>query len=71
MALSGIEIRGDALAVGEAPRTGAAVAELEVPEHLFAEKYTGGRVRYDGRHAWLRITPQKIVSWDFRKMPQT
>jgi hypothetical protein len=23
---------------------------------------------YDGRHAWLRITPAKIVSWDFRKL---
>ena len=22
----------------------------------------------DGRHAWLRLTPDKIVSWDFRKM---
>jgi hypothetical protein len=22
---------------------------------------------YDGRHAWLRITPTKIASWDFRK----
>ena len=23
---------------------------------------------HDGRHAWLRITPLKIVSWDFRKL---
>jgi hypothetical protein len=23
---------------------------------------------HDGRHAWLRITPSKIVSWDFRKL---
>jgi hypothetical protein len=23
---------------------------------------------HDGRHAWLRITPGKIVSWDFRKL---
>jgi len=23
---------------------------------------------HDGRHAWLRITPAKIVSWDFRKL---
>jgi PPOX class probable F420-dependent enzyme len=23
---------------------------------------------HDGRHAWLRITPDKIVSWDFRKL---
>jgi len=25
-------------------------------------------VHHDGRHAWLRITPDKIVSWDFRKL---
>jgi len=23
---------------------------------------------HDGRHAWLRVTPLKIVSWDFRKL---
>jgi hypothetical protein len=23
---------------------------------------------HDGRHAWLRITPLKLVSWDFRKL---
>jgi hypothetical protein len=23
----------------------------------------------DGRHAWLRIRPEKFVSWDFRKSP--
>jgi hypothetical protein len=23
----------------------------------------------DGRHAWLRLTPEKISSWDFRKLP--
>jgi hypothetical protein len=23
----------------------------------------------DGRHGWLRVTPLKIVSWDFRKNP--
>jgi hypothetical protein len=22
----------------------------------------------DGRHAWLRLTPEKLVSWDFRKL---
>jgi PPOX class probable F420-dependent enzyme len=65
--LRGVELNGSATPVGEIPRTGKAVAELEVPEHLFADKYAGGRVTYDGRHAWLRITPDKIVSWDFRK----
>jgi hypothetical protein len=22
----------------------------------------------DGRHAWLRVVPDKVVSWDFRKI---
>jgi hypothetical protein len=26
-------------------------------------------VERDGRHAWLRLVPEKIVSWDFRKLP--
>ena len=68
MELRGVELRGRAVPVGEAPRTGETVAELEVPERIFADKYAGGRVHHDGRHAWLRITPDKIVSWDFRKL---
>jgi len=66
--LRGVEIRGVAEGVGEVPRTGEPVAELEAPERLFSDKYADGQMRHDGRHAWLRITPQKIVSWDFRKM---
>jgi hypothetical protein len=23
---------------------------------------------HDARHAWLRITPRKLVTWDFRKL---
>jgi PPOX class probable F420-dependent enzyme len=70
MELRGVELQGVAVAVGEAPRTGEAVPELDGPERLFADKYAGGRVHHDGRHAWLRITPQKIQSWDFRKIPR-
>ena len=22
----------------------------------------------DGHHGWLRLTPEKVVSWDFRKL---
>ncbi len=29
---------------------------------------TGGDFAPDGRHAWLRLTPDKLVSWDFRKL---
>ncbi len=66
--LRGVELRGVVEEVGEVPRTGEPVSELETPERIFAEKYAGGRVHHDGRHAWLRVTPDKIVSWDFRKM---
>ena len=62
------ELRGAAEVVGEVPRAGEPVPELEAPEQLFADKYAGGRVHHDGRHAWVRVTPTKIVSWDFRKM---
>ncbi len=66
--LRGVELRGAVEVVGEVPRTGEPVPELEGPERLFADKYAGGRVHHDGRHAWLRVQPAKIVSWDFRKM---
>lgn len=68
MELRGVEIRGRAEPVGEVPRTGEPVPEVERPEQLFADKYAGGTVFHDGRHAWLRIVPDKIVSWDFRKL---
>jgi hypothetical protein len=68
MELRGVELRGVAVPVGEAPRTGEPVPDLEGPERIFADKYAAGRVHHDGRHAWLRITPEKIVSWDFRKI---
>lgn len=67
--LRGVEIRGRLEPVGEVPRTGLPDEELVNPELLFARKY-GGRdqMHYDGRHAWLRVVPDKITSWDFRKM---
>jgi hypothetical protein len=68
--LRGIEIAGVAERVGEVPRVGEANEQLAVPEQRFADKYSDGTVRHDGRHAWLRIKPEKIVSWDFRKIPQ-
>jgi PPOX class probable F420-dependent enzyme len=66
--LRGVELRGVAEVVGEVPRAGEPVPELEAPERLFADKYAGGQVHHDGRHAWLKVTPAKIVSWDFRKI---
>jgi Pyridoxamine 5'-phosphate oxidase len=67
--LRGAELIGRLVQVGEAPRTDAAHAELARPETLFAVKYSGSdHYVPDGRHGWLRLTPEKIVSWDFRKM---
>jgi hypothetical protein len=67
--LRGVELRGDVEFVGEAPRTGKTVPELVEPETLFARKYFGGdQMFHDGRHAWLRLRPHTVVSWDFRKL---
>lgn len=68
--LRGVELRGSARVVGEVPRVGAPNTELEEPEQLFASKYLGGEMIHDERHAWLRIEPHKIVSWDFRKLAE-
>jgi hypothetical protein len=67
--LRGVELLGKAEAVGEVPRTGERLADLDGPERLFADKYAGGAgLRYDGRHGWLRLRAEKIVSWDFGKL---
>jgi PPOX class probable F420-dependent enzyme len=67
--LHGVEIEGQATVVGPVPRTGDADSpELAEPERLMAAKYFGPEMTHDGRHAWLRITPLKMVSWDFRKL---
>jgi hypothetical protein len=67
--LRGVELSGEVVPVGEIPRTGTPDAELDQPEQLFADKYTGGvKVPADGRHAWLKLTPEKLASWDFRKL---
>ena len=73
--LHGVEIEGEAAVVGPVPRTADAEPglpdhELAEPERLMAAKYEhpGGGMIHDGRHAWLRVTPAKITSWDFRKL---
>ena len=67
--LRGAELRGSVEVVGEVPRTGEANPSLTEPELLMASKYFGSDIfPYDGRHAWLRLVPDKVTSWDFRKL---
>ncbi len=69
MELRGVELRGRVEVVGEVPRTGEPEPRLEPIERAFAEKYIGGaEFGHDGRHAWLVLHPEKIVSWDFHKI---
>jgi hypothetical protein len=68
--LRGVEISGTIDVVGDVPRTSAPDGELAPVELQFARKYLGGdEMVHDERHAWLRVTPRKISSWDFRKLP--
>lgn len=67
--LRGVELSGNAVFVGEAPRTGEPCEELAEPERIFPVKNFGiEEMPHDGRHAWIRLTPESIVSWDFRKI---
>lgn len=67
--LHGVEISGTAEVVGEIPRMSSPDDELARPELLFARKYFGADTFFpDGKHAWLRVTPEKLTSWDFRKL---
>ncbi len=68
--LHGLEITGVATVVGDVPRTAAPDDAVAEAERLFGDKYAGGDFHPDGRHAWLRVDPKKIVSWDFRKIPK-
>jgi PPOX class probable F420-dependent enzyme len=68
--LHGVEVIGSVEVVGDVPRSAEADPDLAGPETLFARKYGGSDTFVaDGRHAWLRIRPEKLVSWDFRKNP--
>ncbi len=67
--LRGVEVSGSVEFVGEAPRTGEPHSELVAVERLFARKNFGlEEMPHDGRHAWLRLTPESTASWDFRKL---
>jgi nitroimidazol reductase NimA-like FMN-containing flavoprotein (pyridoxamine 5'-phosphate oxidase superfamily) len=46
---------------------------LPVAERAWSEKYLGGNEppyrKWRGR-VWLRLVPERIASWDFRKIPE-
>jgi hypothetical protein len=67
--LHGVEIEGWAEVVGDVPRTATPDDHVATAEQLFGDKYGNGTFYADGRHAWLKVVPTKISSWDFRKMP--
>ena len=67
--LRGAELSGTVEFIGEAPRTGEPSPELTAVEALFARKNFGlDEMPHDGRHAWMRLTPESVASWDFRKL---
>jgi nitroimidazol reductase NimA-like FMN-containing flavoprotein (pyridoxamine 5'-phosphate oxidase superfamily) len=74
--LRGVELTGTAEVVGDAPATGTTEAVASI-EAQFARKYMSPpegppneQMYHDGRHGWLRVTPNKITSWDFRKLAE-
>lgn len=67
--LRGAELRGAVAVVGEIPREAVQDPRLDAVEAAIAAKYhPEGPFTPDGRHAWLRLTPRRIVTWDFRKI---
>lgn len=66
--LCGVEIEGAASVLGAVPRGDEDEPALVEVERAFARKYSDSEVyRPDGFHAWLRVRPGKITSWNFQK----
>jgi hypothetical protein len=68
--LRGVELLGRVEVVSDVPRSTSPDPAVEEAEQMFGRKYSDGVFHADGRHAWLRLVPEKVVSWDFRKMGQ-
>lgn len=67
--LRGVHLAGRGVFVGEVPRRDAPDLALEEIERRYARKYDlpVADLRA-GTHAWLRVEPRRIASWDYRKM---
>jgi hypothetical protein len=63
----GVEIVGKAEQVGPVPRAGTSQPDLALPEREWDDKNPGG-FHVDGRHAWVRIVPETIVTWDLARL---
>jgi PPOX class probable F420-dependent enzyme len=69
--LVGVELEGSVEPAGDVPRSSEPREDVAEAERLWGEKYMDGHPFVaDGRHAWLRMSVDKIVSWDFRKIPR-
>src|SRR5438094_669920 len=63
------ELRG-AVLYGRPEKVPADDPDLDVVRQAFGDKYFGGVDAADRKsHDWLRMEPERIVSWDFRKIP--
>ena len=65
-ALRGVLVRGTVHEAGEDPR----LAQVDAG---WSEKYLGGKPTLYSRwrdRVWLRLTPDHVSSWDFRKIPE-
>ena len=66
--LCGVEIEGSVSVVGNVPRGPEAIEALVPVERAFDRKYSqSDEYSPDGFHAWLRVDPSKITSWNFEK----
>jgi hypothetical protein len=62
------ELRGAVLEGSFVP--GEADLALPRARAAFADKYWGGNEMPPTRsHEWLKLVPDRVVSWDFRKIP--
>jgi hypothetical protein len=66
--LRGVELAGNIELLNvesDHPQQGSGFEEIE---KLFGQKYSNGHFKPDDKHAWTRLSPEKVVSWDFRKI---